>query len=39
MQWTGNNGRGTVNYRAYDRSYQIEVPEMVINFLDILSTY
>ncbi len=26
LQWTGNNGRGTANYRAYNRSYEIKVP-------------
>lgn len=25
LQWTGNRGEGTVNYRAYERTYQIEV--------------
>ena len=25
LQWTGNNGRGTTNYRAYDRAYEIAV--------------
>ena len=25
LKWTGNNGRGTENYRAYDRAYEIEV--------------
>lgn len=25
LQWTGNNGNGTANYRAYNRTYQIEV--------------
>ena len=26
LQWTGNNGQGTANYKAYDRTYEIEVP-------------
>ena len=26
LQWTGNKGRGTKNYRAYDRAYEIKVP-------------
>ena len=26
LQWTGNNGSGTDNYRAYSRAYEIEVP-------------
>ncbi len=26
LQWVGNKGQGTSNYRAYDRAYQIEVP-------------
>ena len=25
LKWTGNNGQGTKNYRAYDRAYEIEV--------------
>ncbi|MGK7947410.1 MAG: OsmC family protein [Xenococcaceae cyanobacterium] len=25
LQWTGNKGQGTYNYRAYDRAYEIEV--------------
>lgn len=25
LQWTGNNGEGTLNYKAYDRAYEIEV--------------
>ena len=25
LQWTGNKGQGTKNYRAYDRAYEIEV--------------
>ena len=25
LQWTGNKGRGTQDYRAYDRAYEIEV--------------
>ena len=25
LQWTGNLGEGTTNYRAYERTYQIEV--------------
>ena len=25
LQWTGNNGQGTSNYKAYNRSYEIEV--------------
>ena len=25
LQWTGNTGQGTLNYKAYDRSYEIEV--------------
>lgn len=25
LQWTGNKGQGTSNYRAYDRAYEIEV--------------
>ena len=25
LQWTGNKGRGTKDYRAYDRAYKIEV--------------
>ena len=32
LQWTGSNGRGTANYRAYDRSYEIEVPGKPIIF-------
>lgn len=32
MQWTGNSGRGTVNYRAYNRSYEIEAPEKPVIF-------
>ena len=24
LQWTGNTGEGTTNYRAYERTYQIE---------------
>lgn len=24
LQWTGNKGKGTANYRAYERTYQIE---------------
>ena len=27
LQWTGNRGQGTKDYRAYDRDYEIEVPE------------
>lgn len=23
--WTGNNGKGTINYRAYERSYTISI--------------
>jgi len=26
LQWTGNRGEGTANYRAYDREYQISIP-------------
>ena len=25
LQWTGNKGQGTKNYRAYDRAYEIKV--------------
>ena len=25
LQWTGNKGQGTINYRSYDRAYEIEV--------------
>lgn len=25
LRWTGNQGQGTANYRAYDRAYEIEV--------------
>ena len=25
LQWTGNIGQGTSNYKAYDRAYEIEV--------------
>ena len=25
LQWTGNKGQGSKNYRAYDRAYKIEV--------------
>lgn len=25
LQWTGNTGKGTSNYRVYDRAYKIEV--------------
>jgi organic hydroperoxide reductase OsmC/OhrA len=25
IQWTGNNGTGTANYRAYERSYTVSV--------------
>ncbi|NBD32382.1 MAG: OsmC family peroxiredoxin, partial [Cyanobacteria bacterium] len=25
VTWTGNQGRGTVNYRAYERDYQISI--------------
>ena len=32
LQWTGSNGRGTANYRAYDHSYEIEVPGKPIIF-------
>ena len=32
LVWKGNNGRGTANYRAYNRSYEIEVPEKPIIF-------
>ena len=26
LQWLGNRGKGTSHYKAYDRSYEIEVP-------------
>ena len=26
LQWTGNIGQGTSNYKAYDRAYEIIVP-------------
>ena len=26
LQWTGNTGKGTANYRVYDRAYEIELP-------------
>lgn len=26
LQWTGNTGQGTANYKAYDRAYEIVVP-------------
>ena len=26
LQWTGNTGKGTENYRVYDRAYELEVP-------------
>lgn len=26
LQWTGNRGKGTKSYRAYDRDYQISIP-------------
>ena len=26
LQWIGNIGQGTLDYKAYDRSYEIEVP-------------
>ena len=32
LQWTGNNGQGTSNYTAYDRSYEIEIPGKPIIF-------
>ena len=32
LQWTGNNGQGTANYRAYARSYEIELPGKPIIF-------
>ena len=32
LLWTGNNGLGTGNYRAYARSYEIEVPGKPIIF-------
>ena len=25
LKWTGNNGKGTVNYRAYSRAYEVEI--------------
>ena len=25
LQWTGNKGQGTTDYRSYDRAYEIEV--------------
>lgn len=32
LQWTGNRGEGTTNYRAYDRAYQIEASGKPIIF-------
>ena len=32
LQWTGNKGQGTENYRVYDRAYQIEVEGKPIIF-------
>lgn len=26
LQWTGNTGRGTSDYRAYERSYTLSIP-------------
>jgi len=26
LTWTGNKGKGTSNYRAYDRSYTVSIP-------------
>lgn len=26
LHWTGNRGKGTTSYRAYDRNYQISIP-------------
>ena len=26
LQWVGNRGTGTSNYKAYDRAYEIELP-------------
>ena len=30
LQWTGNNGEGTSNYRIYDRSFKIIITEKPI---------
>lgn len=30
LEWTENQGQGTLNYRAYDRSYEITAPEKPI---------
>ena len=27
LEWTGNSGKGTADYRAYERSYQLKVGE------------
>ena len=27
LQWTGNRGEGTTSYRAYNRSYEVRIPE------------
>ena len=32
FKWTGNKGRGTENYCAYDRAYQIEIEGKSIVF-------
>ncbi len=29
LEWTGNKGRGTANYRAYDRSHSISIEHKV----------
>ncbi|UII27478.1 OsmC family protein [Fulvivirga maritima] len=26
LNWTGNQGKGTVNYKSYERSYNISIP-------------
>ncbi len=33
-EWTGNNGKGTVNYRSYNRSYTVSIE----NKVDILGS-
>ncbi len=29
LNWTGNTGKGTKNYRSYERSHSIHIPEKV----------